>query len=190
MFDLADFSNISRANVRSAHMSGELFRTIHGSNLYGVAHAGSDIDMFIVTDAQRTKAKHGHDIGGVDFSIRGLDQFLAHVTSGSHQSVEALFSPYKEYTAAGLAYRPLFESMRIGGTDVYAKYERTIKKFSYGDFKRRRHAARLAMNLADLRVEGRFNPRMTPDEVATATELAETLHGDALSARLLDGNLH
>lgn len=158
----------------------ELFRTIHGSHLYGLAHAGSDLDVFVVTASTRLRARHGFLPDGTDVSTRGLKQFLIHATSGSHQSVEALFSPHKEWAAEGLAWRPMIESMRITGPEVFAKYERTIKNFAHGDLKRRRHAVRLALNLTSLRAHGRFHPVLSPAQAARATDLAERLQGAAL----------
>lgn len=163
-------------------MPQELFRTIHGSRLYGLAHAGSDTDVFVVTSSSRPGARHGFLPDGTDCSTRGLDQFLAHAASGSHQNVEALFSPFKEWTVEGLPYRPMIESMRVAGADVFDKYERTIRKFAHGDLKRRRHAARLALNLASLRATGRFDPVLPPQEAARITRLAQRLEGAALLA--------
>ena len=77
--------------------------------------------------------------------------------------------------------RPMLESMRITGGDVFAKYERTIRKCCYGDFKRRRHACRLASNLADLRREGRFDPHATLDQILNWSELAQENEGDELA---------
>ncbi len=37
---------------------------------------------------------------------------------------------------------------------------RTIKNFCFGDFKKRRHAARLAINLVELLKTGRFEPKL------------------------------
>lgn len=165
--------------------SAVLFQTLHGSRLYGLAHEGSDTDVFVVTSATRLGARHSMNADGIDISTRGLDQFLLHASSGSHQSVEALFSPLKEWTERGLAYRPMIEAMRVSGPDVLAKYCRTIVKFSFGDFKRRRHAVRLAQNMEGLRSYGRFNPVMTADDAERASRLAQDLQGDALVAVLL-----
>lgn len=162
-----------------------LFSTIHGSRLYGLTHAGSDTDVFVVTSSRLTGARHGFLSDGTDYSTRGLDQFLLHASSGSHQSVEVLFSPLKEWTEHGLAYRPMIEAMRVSGPDVLAKYRRTIVKFSFGDFKRRRHAVRLAQNMEGLRSYGRFNPVMSAGDTVRASRLAQDLQGGALIAVLL-----
>lgn len=166
-------------------MSEVLFRTIHGSQLYNLAHGGSDTDIFEVTTSTRPKARHSYnDVTGIDTCSMGLDVFMVRIFEGSHQSVEALFSPLKIWTELGLRYRPMLDGYRIYGEDVFAKYERTIKRFCFGDFKRRRHAVRLAWNLEDMRAIGTFNPQMTPADVWMANHLAESLDGNELWTRL------
>ena len=55
-------------------------------------------------------------------------------------------------------------------------YRRTIKSFALtGDFKRRRHALRLAANLSELSRRGQFNPRLSP---ALAQELTGVAGSD------------
>lgn len=162
-----------------------LFSTIHGSHLYGLAHACSDDDRFVVTDSRSPVMRQQVQPDGIDTAAVGLDLFLLRVADGSHQSVEALFSPFKEWSIIGLDYRPMIESMRVGGATAFAAYERTITKFCYGDFKKRRHAARLSLNLAGLRERGRFTPVMTVAEVEWATRLAIACEGDSLREVLL-----
>jgi hypothetical protein len=93
--------------------------------------------------------------------------------SGSHQSVEALFSTRKVWTPAGRGLLPLIEGVRVTGGEVAHKYERTIKKFAHGPYKKRRHAARLALNLRGLREHGRFNPELTEEEKQYTRLMAE-----------------
>lgn len=159
-------------------MAEPIFRTIHGSHLYGFAHAGSDMDSYVVTTSSRSRP-HQSVRGDADVVRVGWNTFLAYATGGSHQSVEALFSPLKSWEAHE-ELRPFVESMRIGGAEVYAKYERTIRAFCFGDFKRRRHAVRLSSNLNDLRRNGRFNPRCSSDLRSRSAELAEALEGERL----------
>jgi hypothetical protein len=168
-------------------VSEVIFTTVHGSRLYGFAHADSDFDTYTVTTSTRTRVRQTVDEAGNDRVMVGLDRFLDLAYSGSHQSVEALFSPVKEWadTAASAHYRPMLDSIRIGGADVYAKYERTIRAFSYGDFKRRRHAVRLASNLRGLRYHGRFNPRLGRILTNYCTTTAHRFEGDDLAQELL-----
>lgn len=160
-----------------------VFSTIHGSRLYGLDHEGSDTDMFYVVDDGRNEVKHYQD--GNDLVVASLSKFLEYAAGGSHQSVEALFSPVKVWGGAASNWQPFLESMRVTGGDVFAKYQRTIRKFCYGDEKRRRHAIRLAGNLAELRWEGRCEPRLSDMQAAWCRAVART-HADDDLARLLE----
>lgn len=166
-------------------MSDLIFETIHGSHLYGLAHEGSDKDMFRVTTSNKGGAKHVMR-DGVDVCEMGIDAFLDRALSGSHQSAEAMFSPHKTWgTGMEQIWGPMIEGHRITGPDVFKKYERTIKKFCFGDFKRRRHACRLSLNLADLRKDGRFNPVMSQVEIQLSNAYANELTGNDLLSGLV-----
>lgn len=169
----------------AADSSGELFRTIHGSNLYGLAHENSDLDLYIVTTEDDGHA-HQRVVDGIDSTTVGFTTFLRLALSGSHQSCEALFSTEKVYTAEGEVFRPMLESMRVTGADVFTKYERTIKKFCFLDEKRRRHAVRLAFNLRGLREEGRFDPKLASAELQAVRSLAAAFEGQELWNLLRD----
>ena len=169
-------------------MNEVIFTTIHGSHLYGLATPFSDVDTFTVTTSHNTRA-HQRVRGNDDQTTMGLDTFLEYAYTGSHQSVEALFSPFKvwhshEYLA------PMLDGMRVGGPDVLAKYQRTVTKFAHADdFKRRRHACRLWLNMQALRSDGRFSPRMTPAEISWATEVATSdTDRDMLALLLMEGS--
>lgn len=156
----------------------KIFETVHGSHLYGLAHAGSDADLFIVyaDDRKMLQEMHGDD----DITTSGLRDFLDKALGGSHQSLEALFSPVKVWS--DLRYYSMLEGLRVPAGPVREKYRRTIHRFSFGDFKRRRHALRLALNLRDLTLHGRFNPRLLPEQAEMITEMAEQHEGEALYA--------
>jgi hypothetical protein len=156
-----------------------IFSTVHGSHLYGLATPDSDMDTFTVTDSERPRANQTID-GQDDRTMVGFNTFLIRALGGSHQSVEALFSPYKAWNPAFNHFRPFIENAVVCGSAVYEKYERTIHKFCYGDYKRRRHAVRLSQNLDGLRRDGRFNPVMTEGDKGTAEYLAEHMEGDDL----------
>lgn len=168
--------------------AGEIvFYTRHGSRLYGFDTDSSDQDWFVVTTSSRPRASHRvierNGLPTLDLVTVGWDAFLRLATSGSHQSLEALFSNEKVFSH--LEHRPFLDGMRIVGQDVEHVYRRTIKKFCFGDFKRRRHAVRLAGNLTELRECGRFDPRLAYREAAFAGNLAENLAGHALVGILL-----
>lgn len=166
-------------------MTDVIFETIHGSHLYGLAHAGSDRDVARVTTSTATKARHRNGVEEDTMTIP-WDVFLIRIQEGSHQSLETLFSPYKEWNADYEHLRPYVEGWVVTGREVFAKYERTIKKFSHSEeFKRRRHAVRLTQNLSGLRRGGRFDPVMTAEEILQANDWAENYRGDDLVRRLI-----
>lgn len=150
-----------------------IFKTIHGSHLYGLAHDYSDVDIYKVYEG--TSLKLLQEVrDGIDTVHGSLDALLSRAYSGSHQSVEALFSRKKVW-APGMEQKwgSFIEGIHIQGEEVFAKYERTIKKFCFGDQKRRKHAIRLHSNLWDLRRGGRFDPTLPPWEVSLVNEMSE-----------------
>lgn len=168
-----------------------IFSTIHGSRLYGLDHASSDRDTFtVVTDDhdfgdEVTKQQvRGYGDQRTDDITMPLTHFLKRAHNGSHQSLEALFSPLKEWNPAETRWEPWLASIRITSPEVFTTYERTIRKFAFADFKRRRHAVRLSLDLSDLRFQGWFNPRLSASEVTYANEMATTLSGKALLREL------
>ena len=109
-------------------MSELIFSTVHGSHLYGLAHEGSDRDVYYVYEGKGRNLRH--TMKGDDDSVRGtLDAFLERAYTGSHQSVEALFSQKKDW-APGMQekYGAMLDRLYIEGGEVFAKYERAIKK--------------------------------------------------------------
>jgi hypothetical protein len=167
-------------------MTRIIFETKHGSHLYGMATPLSDHDTFVVTDSSHRASQKV--TGDVDRTTIGWDTFLLYALTGSHQSVEALFSREKVWhTQPELA--TYLDGLRVGGRFVFEKYARTIEKFAHADdFKRRRHAVRLWLNLQELRDHGRFDPRLTPAQVAWASELATAdIDGDQLAMLLREG---
>jgi hypothetical protein len=162
-----------------------IFETIHGSHLYGLAHAGSDRDVARVTTSTATKARH-HNGAEQDTMTIPWGVFLLRIQQGSHQALETLFSPYKHWAKEYSDLIPYVESYRVTGSEVFAKYERTITKFCYGDFKRRRHAVRLSLNLRDLRRGGRFDPELDEDQIQHVNQIANAYTGDDLKGYLLE----
>lgn len=164
-------------------MSDVIFTTIHGSRLYGFAHEGSDFDYFTVTSGN--EKPHQSVVGNIDHVRMGLPAFLERAYSGSHQSVEALFSRKKWWGPAAEMYAPMLSQIRICGPEVTAKYARTITAFCYGDFKRRRHAVRLRLNLNEILRDGQIS-RVSLDgsRAKLASHLARRFEGDELKLLL------
>ena len=134
-----------------------LLTTIHGSHLYGLAHAGSDLDRYAVLPSGRRPTQTIRD--GIDITCVPLSQFAEQASRGVPQALEAMWSPLAEPGPLD-AYRRAFRPDTGLAVGTYA---RTIRSFSYDESpKKRRHALRLAVNLADLTRHGWFSPRLAP----------------------------
>lgn len=135
-----------------------LFKTVHGSHLYGTAHENSDKDFYVVIEptGKRKYAKQTI-VDGIDTTTVDLGTWLRHCQFGVPQALEAMFSPLAIYD--GL---PALRNSFRAGTEARRTYARTIKNFIYDHdtFKSRRHALRLSIELHDLLRYGRFNPVM------------------------------
>lgn len=156
-----------------------LFKTRHGSHLYGLNHADSDEDFYTVVDrprGARYKWAKQTIVDGEDSLRVDLPTWLRWCEKGVPQALEAMFAPNPLVDKLG----PLRAGYRAGG-EVRRTYARTIRNFVESDeFKRRRHAVRLAYNLNDILRYGKFNPHMTPGQIAVANMLAKGLHGEEL----------
>lgn len=157
----------------------EILRTVHGSRLYGTAHEHSDYDWYTVTLAGR-KARQSIQ-GDQDNVVLNYVEFRKQVFRGVPQACEALWSPYAEIHPD---YLPYLRSIRLWGGEAADRHERTVRNFCYGDFKRRRHAVRMAWNLANLRQQGWYYPQMSQEQVRIAEYLANAWYGDELAAIL------
>jgi len=143
-----------------------LFKTVHGSHLYGLAHENSDNDFYTVVSKVKTaRAKYARQsiVDGVDSTMVDFGTWLMQCEAGVPQALEAMFSTM-----------PLvdnLEGFRLGyrtGTQCWDRYLRTIKSFAMNDeedetfhLKKKRHALRLALNFNDMRRYGMFNPTLT-----------------------------
>lgn len=151
-----------------------LFRTVHGSHLYGIAHEGSDHDTYeVVTrlphvehNGARSKYARQTIQGTEDRFVIDLSTFMAQCARGVPQALEAMFSTVPEVDSIS----HLRAGYRAGG-EVTERYLRTMKAFYFGDAKRVRHAARLAVNLRDLREFGRFDPTLSTNQKFLVQEL-------------------
>lgn len=153
-----------------------LMKTIHGSKLYGLNHADSDDDYYVVTPTIRTKkalnAKHKID-GNLDVVTVDFASFVTMAENGVPQALETMFSKkakspfFEEYRTSWLASDPR----------VLDRYVRTIKSFSLDESnkqeKYQRHALRLSLNLEELVFTGRFDPTLNKSDVRTVKRLAQ-----------------
>lgn len=156
---------------------GTLFKTIHGSRLYGIAHQNSDQDWYTVVGKIKTaKAQYSTHkiIGGQDSVVVDFGTWVDLCTKGVPQALEAMFSnePVVDEISA-------FRSGFAVGSKVYDTYFRTIKSFALQEgYKPKRHALRLALNLNELGRTGRFNPTLSPKDAAYISNMAHKGHED------------
>jgi hypothetical protein len=154
-------------------MDKVLFKTVHGSHLYGLESENSDRDFYTVVLRERRGRKYKYAkqtvTGDVDNMTVDVGTWLLMCEKSVPQALEAMFSP-KPLVDELSALR---NSYRVGGT-MRDTYLRTMENFvQSGDDKRKRHALRLYLNLKQASRYGRFNPRLTAhqrwwvDSVAT-----------------------
>lgn len=151
----------------NAHDEGIVLKTVHGSHLYGLNHADSDMDIYIVHtlpaplneggDIRKTNVTQTI-VDGIDATVMDLKTFHIQASAGVPQALEAMFSQNAEVD--------LLKSWRKGFhvsiPSMALRYKHAIEKFAQFDFKRKRHALRYALNLREaMENAGRFNPRLS-----------------------------
>lgn len=158
-----------------------LFKTPHGSKLYGLGHAKSDDDYFVVTPTRYVSRKSGNAMrknnarqtisGDIDTVFMDFKTFTRLASDGVPQALETMFSK--------LSRSDFFEDYRqaffCSDPEVIHRYMRTIKSFSKSEkdlFKRRRHALRLSLNLEEILYTGRFDPTLTRSNASKITRFA------------------
>lgn len=160
-----------------------LFKTVHGSRLYGLSHEDSDWDYYTVVDrVKKNKAKYATHkiIDDVDSVVVDFGTWMGLCQKGVPQALEAMFS--QQPIVDNLSE---FRANFVAGTN-YDAYLRTIKALAFeDDFKHKRHAIRLAIEMREMREKGRFNPTLSPVDIDLANSLAnlrpEHVYNDALA---------
>lgn len=149
-----------------------LFKTIHGSRLYGLSHADSDEDFYTVVDKVKTaRARYAKQtiVDKEDTMMVDFGTWLQMCVNGVPQALEAMFSQ-----AAVVDEISDFRASYTVSTGANERYLRTITSFTMTqDPKRKRHGLRLALNMHDFTSTGRFNPRLSENEAAFFTEHAK-----------------
>lgn len=160
-----------------------LLKTLHGSHLYGLNAATSDIDYYLVYEFPwknyRPKKQIDQNIkNDEDITTASLERFTDICLKGVPQSLETLFSDsskWLEYNSSWYHKRDkIKELVRLNITAVLETYKRTaLNFFEKDDFKKNRHALRLCLNAVDLKKNGSFNPTLRPDEREEITQIAK-----------------
>lgn len=161
-----------------------LFKTIHGSHLYGLSHADSDQDWFVVVTKEpyrRIRYAKQSIVDDLDTTTVDLGTFMEGCRKGVPQYLEAMMSQSPTVDLLG----PLRAGYRAS-TGVYDTYLRTIKSMALEDnFKQKRHALRLAINLNEICATGRFNPRLAVWQVSAINSYANNLDNEDLYRKAL-----
>ncbi|QNN98349.1 nucleotidyltransferase [Streptomyces phage LilMartin] len=152
-----------------------LLRTIHGSHLYGLAHAGSDKDIYEVITTKRTKRKRNIKqtiVNGVDKTTVDLSTFMHMVDECVPQALEALWTPVPDVDEIH-QFRTQYRVNRAKMKEVYI---RTALNFAKGESpKQKRHAIRLLLNLGAALEYGKFNPQLSNmDKFILSSSMGET----------------
>jgi predicted nucleotidyltransferase len=168
-------------------MRETLFKTVHGSRLYGLANENSDEDFYtVVTKVQsdtrwgrQTRARYAKQkINGTEDSmVVDFGTWVEMCKSGVPQALEAMFSTLPVGDDRIADFRASF---RVG-TEVYERYFRTIKSFALQEdetIKKRRHSLRLALNMNEMARTGRFNPTLSQEDARFVTLYATKSHED------------
>lgn len=152
-----------------------LLRTIHGSHLYGLAHAGSDKDIYEIIATERGARKRNIKqtiANGVDKTVVDMSTFMHMVEECVPQALEALWTPVAEIDEIN----PFRTQYRVNRAKMKEVYIRTALNFArHDDVKRKRHALRLLLNLGACLEFGKFNPRLSNmDKFILRSSLGET----------------
>lgn len=169
-----------------------IFRTVHGSRLYGLANDNSDEDYYAVISKPireyrfgrqyKTKYAKHRIVDKQDTLVLDLGTWVEQCKAGVPQALEAMFSQMATHDEI-----PYFRNSFRVGTQAFETYYRTIKSFALAEddtIKRRRHALRLALNLQEMAKTGRFNPTLSPEDARYVTDFAHKSHNDVYGLAL------
>lgn len=173
-------------NKKEALEAGTLLLTPNGSRLYGLARPNSDDDYYrVVLDeyfhdavgkaptGNRNRLIHHVVNDEVDELTVGFRTFAELAFNGTPQTLETMFSQHSIIDRLEEFRNAYYAS--TGPDSMRDAYRRTIHRFIYGNFKSRRHALRLSINLEEaMRSGGRFNPTLTPEQAAYITSAASS----------------
>lgn len=165
-----------------------LFRTIHGSRLYGLANEDSDYDYWeVYSNKIPSPAKDIQQkiAGKSDVVKMNLSTFMLYANRSSHQVLDCMFSTKVEFDLLS----DFRNNFYINTATFVPLYERTIKAFgmrneSDGEpkyvLKSKRHALRMYYQLQDGLEHGRFNPTLTEERAQFLLNASESVLTEAL----------
>lgn len=137
-----------------------LLKTVHGSHLYGMDHAGSDHDFWeVYSNKIPSPSKYSKQTirDNVDLVQTNLSTFMNQANKGVPQALECMFSDKAEVDEI----TDLRRHYRVDTGKFFVCYQKTIKAARKdGGTKKLRHAVRLSMNLQQGLIYGRFQPTL------------------------------
>lgn len=155
-----------------------LFKTLTGSRLHGFHSEISDYDYVEVytelpSTSHRTVRQTEHSITAEEDIMRlSLSHFLELASQGSHQILDAMYS-----TIPTVDYISGLRANFRGGSVVVTRLRGTIAELSQkDDVKKRRHAARIAVNLEQFMYEGYYQPTLTLEQKTVVLNLSKLPH--------------
>ena len=100
-----------------------IFATVHGSYLYGTAHAESDLDFYVVVEGGKPTKKIFNTENGytIDVSQKPVENFVRLLQEGTHEAIEALYSPYAVWDGSSTWY-DFLKSQRVNVASFAKKH--------------------------------------------------------------------
>lgn len=158
-----------------------MFSTVHGSALYGSPELATEIDLYVVC-LKPPEADEQAAAAAARTQLVGLKEFTRAVSDSDSRALEALLSPSAEIESA--PYAAFFSGMRPNRMKTYPAYAVEIlgkhqepRKFARfrpapkpapePTITERMHALRKCVNLNQLMLTGRFDPRIDEAQVQT-----------------------
>lgn len=138
--------------------------TVHGSWLYGTANENSDIDLYAVVN-NTSKTNKQKVVGDLDVAQIGLKTFVKNVSEGTHQAVEALWSPV---SVRDESFGPYLGALRVNPYRFEARARRAQESYDklLEESKAARAQRRFEAEVQSVREYGSFNPlTVSPDSV-------------------------
>lgn len=149
----------------------------HGSHLYGLATATSDVDLYTVYDFYNTRYRPMRQVrqrieDETDHVKISLEKYKEQVQKGVPQALEALWAEGSNVLDRNPIWIDIAADLEWLVQDnictVLETYKRTIISFfKEDDFKRNRHGFRLLCDASDLKRFGYFNPTLDQNQALT-----------------------
>lgn len=160
-----------------------LLITKHGSHLYNLANAHSDLDLYVVYEfplkIYRPKKLAAQSITDESDTMKiEIDRFKSLCLKGVPQALEALYAPPEYWLDSHAKWPELQEEIKnyisANKNEILNTYKRTAMNFMHNDdFKKNRHAFRLIINASQFDLLSKITPNLSTFAINEITELAQ-----------------